>query len=333
MNIYDISKKAGVSIATVSRVLNGSDKVSDKTRQRVLKVMTDLNYTPNVFARGLGLDSMKTIGIMCPDASDPFLANGVYYAEQTLRGHGYDTLMSCCGYQTEDKKKSLEQLMSKRIDGIVLIGSSCIERKEEDNAYIKEAAQHIPIAIINGYMAGEHIYCSFCNDFQATFDVTNSLLDKGREAILFLYRTLSYSGRQKLNGHLSAMKARGIEPDEKLIIQMENDIRKTEEQLKNLYERGLRFDSILSCEDLFAVAGVKFAKKAGISIPEEMDIIGYNNSLLSVASAPELTSIDSKVREITIQGVEMLVDALEGKGTGQKSCVPCELIKRETTDF
>ncbi len=333
MNIYDISKKAGVSIATVSRVLNGSDKVSDKTRQRVLKVMTDLNYTPNVFARGLGLDSMKTIGIMCPDASDPFLANGVYYAEQTLRGHGYDTLMSCCGYQKEDKKKSLEQLMSKRIDGIVLIGSSCIERKEEDNAYIKEAAQHIPIAIINGYMAGEHIYCSFCNDFQATFDVTNSLLDKGREAILFLYRTLSYSGRQKLNGHLSAMKARGIEPDEKLIIQMENDIRKTEEQLKNLYERGLRFDSILSCEDLFAVAGVKFAKKAGISIPEEMDIIGYNNSLLSAASAPELTSIDSKVREITIQGVEMLVDALEGKDTGQKSCVPCELIKRETTDF
>ena len=333
MNIYDISKKAGVSIATVSRVLNGSDKVSDKTRQRVLKVMTDLNYTPNVFARGLGLDSMKTIGIMCPDASDPFLANGVYYAEQTLRGHGYDTLMSCCGYQTEDKKKSLEQLMSKRIDGIVLIGSSCIERKEEDNVYIKEAAQHIPIAIINGYMAGEHIYCSFCNDFQATFDVTNSLLDKGREAILFLYRTLSYSGRQKLNGHLSAMKARGIEPDEKLIIQMENDIRKTEEQLKNLYERGLRFDSILSCEDLFAVAGVKFAKKAGISIPEEMDIIGYNNSLLSAASAPELTSIDSKVREITIQGVEMLVDALEGKDTGQKSCVPCELIKRETTDF
>lgn len=333
MNIYDISKKAGVSIATVSRVLNGSDKVSDKTRQRVLKVMTDLNYTPNVFARGLGLDSMKTIGIMCPDASDPFLANGVYYAEQTLRGHGYDTLMSCCGYQTEDKKKSLEQLMSKRIDGIVLIGSSCIERKEEDNAYIKEAAQHIPVAIINGYMAGEHIYCSFCNDFQATFDVTNSLLDKGREAILFLYRTLSYSGRQKLNGHLSAMKARGIEPDEKLIIQMENDIRKTEEQLKNLYERGLRFDSILSCEDLFAVAGVKFAKKAGISIPEEMDIIGYNNSLLSAASAPELTSIDSKVREITIQGVEMLVNALEGKDTGQKSCVPCELIKRETTDF
>ena len=66
---------------------------------------------------------------------------------------------------------------------------------------------------------------------------------------------------------------------------------------------------------------------------EEMDIIGYNNSLLSAASAPELTSIDSKVREITIQGVEMLVDALEGKDTGQKSCVPCELIKRETTDF
>lgn len=85
MNIYDVSNKAGVSIATVSRVLNGNAKVSSATRNKVLDAMKELDYTPNVFARGLGLNTMKTIGIMCIDSSDIYLANAVYYLEQELR--------------------------------------------------------------------------------------------------------------------------------------------------------------------------------------------------------------------------------------------------------
>ena len=85
MNIYDVSKKAGVSIATVSRVLNGNANVSDKTKNKVLVAMKELDYTPNIFARGLGLNTMKTIGIMCSDSSDTYLANAVYYLEQELR--------------------------------------------------------------------------------------------------------------------------------------------------------------------------------------------------------------------------------------------------------
>ena len=90
MNIYDVSKKAGVSIATVSRVLNGNAKVSSKTKDKVLAAIKELDYTPNVFARGLGLNTMKTIGIMCIDSSDIYLANAVYYLEQELRKYGYD---------------------------------------------------------------------------------------------------------------------------------------------------------------------------------------------------------------------------------------------------
>ena len=98
MNIYDVSEKAGVSIATVSRVLNGNPNVSEPTRQKVLNVMKEIGYTPNVFARGLGLNTMHTIGIMCADSSDPFLANAVYYLEQNLRKCGYDSFLCCTGY-------------------------------------------------------------------------------------------------------------------------------------------------------------------------------------------------------------------------------------------
>ena len=104
MNIYDVSKRAGVSIATVSRVLNGNPNVSEKTRTKVLAIMDELGYTPNVFARGLGLGTMKTIGIMCSDSSDPYLANAIYHLEQQLRGNGYDSLLCCTGSSLENKR-------------------------------------------------------------------------------------------------------------------------------------------------------------------------------------------------------------------------------------
>ena len=104
MTIYDISEKAGVSIATVSRVLNGSSNVSEKTKKKVLDVIHQYEYTPNAFARGLGLNSMNTIGLLCADSSDLYLAKAIYYIEQLLRQNGYDSILCCSGYELESKK-------------------------------------------------------------------------------------------------------------------------------------------------------------------------------------------------------------------------------------
>ena len=99
MNIYDIAKLAGVSIATVSRVVNDSPKVSAKTSEKVRRIMEENNYTPNVFARGLGLNSIKTVGIVCPDVADTYMAKAVSYLEKNLRGYGYDCVLYCSSYE------------------------------------------------------------------------------------------------------------------------------------------------------------------------------------------------------------------------------------------
>ena len=122
MNIYDISQLAGVSIATVSRVINGSDRVSARTRQKVLRVIEENGYTPNAFARGLGLNTMHTVGLLCADSSDPYLAQAVYNLEQELRLNGYDCLLCCTGYARETKEKYLDLLLSKRVDGLIFVG-------------------------------------------------------------------------------------------------------------------------------------------------------------------------------------------------------------------
>ncbi len=127
MNIYDISQLAGVSIATVSRVINGSDRVSARTRQKVLRVIEENGYTPNAFARGLGLNTMHTVGLLCADSSDPYLAQAVYNLEQELRLNGYDCLLCCTGYARETKEKYLDLLLSKRVDGLIFVGSQFTE--------------------------------------------------------------------------------------------------------------------------------------------------------------------------------------------------------------
>ena len=133
MTIYDIYEKACVSNATVSRVLNGSNNVSEKTKKKVLDVINQYEYTPNAFARGLGLNTMKTIGIMCADSSDPYHAKAIYYIEQKLRANGYDSILCCTGYDLDTKASSMNLLITKKVDGIILVGSNFIYEKIKIN--------------------------------------------------------------------------------------------------------------------------------------------------------------------------------------------------------
>ena len=219
MNIYDVSEHAGVSIATVSRVLNGNPNVSEKTREKVLKVMDELGYTPNVFARGLGLNTMRTIGIMCSDSSDPYLAGAIYYLERGLRSHGYDAILCCTGYDLDAKQKYFDLLRSKRVDAIILAGSKFVEMRAKDNAYIIEAASDLPIMLVNGFLEGENIYSTVCDDHAAVYGAASQLLSYGRRRILYVYTSYSYSGVNKLAGYKDALKAKGITPSDELILQ------------------------------------------------------------------------------------------------------------------
>ena len=116
LTIYDISKLAGVSIATVSRVLNNSSKVKESTRQKIMDIIDEFGYTPNSSARAMGLKSMKAIGILCADSSDIFLAKAIYYLEQNLQSLGYESLLCCTGYNPDSRVKYINLILSKKVD-------------------------------------------------------------------------------------------------------------------------------------------------------------------------------------------------------------------------
>lgn len=330
MNIYDVSKKAGVSIATVSRVLNGNQNVSDKTKERVLSVMEELGYTPNVFARGLGLNTMHTIGILCSDSSDAFLANAVYYIEQALRKNGYESFLCCTGYELENKKNYLRLLLSKRVDAVIMVGSHYLEANKADNDYIISAAEEVPVMMINGYLNHPNIYCTLCDDYQAVYDTVARLAAHGRKEFAFLYRSDSNSSRTKIKGFRDGIEAAGLSLSEDAIRLCPNDILLTKEILANLYEQDISYDAILTSEDCLAVAAVKFAGATGLRVPEDLEIVGYNNSLLCICTEPELSTLDNHVETLSITTVNTLMRVLQGADVPNKTLISNDFIVRGT---
>lgn len=335
MNIYDISEKSGVSIATVSRVLNNSPHVSPKTREKVLSVMEDCGYVPNAFARGLGLNTMKTIGLLCPNPADAYLSQALAYLEQAFRPHGYNCLLSCTGRDLEARRNSVEEMKNRHVDGMVLMGSTFIEDRDEDNHYIRSAARAMPVVLLNGSYPCENVYCVVCDDQRATMEAVQHLLHTGRRRILYLYHSTNYSGRKKLAGYRAGLESRGLTVDEELIRFFSEDkmsVVQVRDYLLSLRESGLQFDAVLSSEDVLSVGAAKYARLAGLSIPEDLSIIGYNNSNLCLCCDPELTSVDNKLKAICDQCVSTLLSVLDGKrDLPQKTIFTGELVKRSST--
>ncbi len=343
MNIYDISQKTGVSIATVSRVINGSSSVSDKTRAKVLAAIEESGYTPNVFARGLGLNTMKTIGILCADSSDPYHAQAVYYLEEGLRKNSYDAILSCTGFDHSVKEKCMNMILSKRVDAVILVGSNYAEENDELNGYIRNAAKTVPVMLINGTISAPNIYCTVCDDYAAVYEITDKMISSGRKNPLYIYNSTSYSGKKKLSGFRAALKDNGLEPADSrmLFVKPKNasarnisahEIRDT---LSEAAAGGMKFDCVVTSDDILAVGVLKYAKAHGLSVPKDIAVAGYNNFDISECCDPELTSVDNRLEALCSRCVSTLMELFAGADYSipKKTVFSCEIVERETTNF
>lgn len=334
MTIYDISEKAGVSIATVSRVLNGSSSVSEKTKKKVLDVINRYEYTPNAFARGLGLNTMKTIGIICADSSDLYLAKAIYYIEQKLRANDYDSILCCTGYDLDARAAAVNLLITKKVDGIILVGSNFIYEKESDNQYVLDAAAQLPLMLLNAALDAPNIYSVISDDFTSMYEATLQMISSGIKDIVYFYNSASYSGKKKLAGYRAAMEEKKLSTESGLLQYYQGsheDIPAMTEHLMNLHNQGLEFHGVIASDDTLALAAVKYAKLMGYSIPEDFSILGYNNSMLVNCCDPELTSIDNKLETLCQHLITTLMGVLDGNEMPKKTVFSGEIIRRGTT--
>ena len=334
LTIYDISKKAGVSIATVSRVLNGSNNVKPSTREKVMNVIEKYDYTPNAFARGMGLGSLKTVGILCADSSDTFLARAVYYLERELHTNGYESLLCCTGYDLDDRKEYINLILSKKVDSLILVGSHFVSIHENDNDYIREAAAQVPVMLLNATYNCPNVYSTLCNDHASMYEAAEHLLSAGIRDILYLYDSNSFSSSKKLSGYKAAMKDHGIRDYEKRIryyTGRTGDFRAIADFVRDAADSGLTFHGIIGSDDSLALGALKYAQTTGKKVPEDLAVIGYNNSMLTSCGALELSSVDNRLETLTHQLVQTLLGVLSGSEMPAESVFAGKLIERDTT--
>ncbi len=336
LTIYDISQKAGVSTATVSRVLNGSGNVSPSTQEKVMAIIEKYDYIPNAFARGMGLRSLKTIGILCADSSDLFAAKAIYLLEQELQASGYESLLCCTGYNLGVKKNYLNLILSKKVDSIILVGSNFIAPTKLENEYIADAASQVPIMLLNASYNHPNVYSILCDDYNAMYEATSSMIDSGINDILYLYNSESYSGIKKLKGFQDAWQeklGRACTDHACFYRGKPDSIPDIADFVKQTADKGLSFHGVIAADDSLAIGAMKYAQQKGLRIPEDISVIGYNNSVLTNCCSPELTSVDNCLEIQTHQLVQTLLHVLAGEGVPNKVIFSGKLIKRHTTSF
>lgn len=329
MTIYDIAKKCNVSIATVSRVLNGSSRVSAKTREKILSIMKESDYSPNPFARGLGLDSMKMIGVLCTDVADTFYAKAVSLIENDLRQKDWDVVLCCTGPDNGKNAKYLRYLTKKHVDAIIIIGTPFSSHR--DVTELKKISTGIPIITVNSDYQLLSAFSIICDEKEGVHTIVAKLAKKNYRSILYLYDALTCSGRQKLTGYQTGIDDFSLDNKPDLTKKIRCTLEAAENAVTKLIDDNVFFDAIITSEDLLAVGAQRATFKKNKKVP----VIGCNNSILAECSTPTLTSLDNRLESICATAVHTVTQLMDGKGAlvPSKLSFSAQLIEKESFIF
>lgn len=329
MNIYDIAKEAGVSISTVSRVLNNKSYVKQETREKIETVLKKYSYTPSAIARGLVTKSMNTIGILTVDIRVPHYAKTAYIIEQEFSNNGYNVIVCNTDGSMDKNNRYIKILNEKKVDGLVLIGSVFNEIMSNDE--ILENLKDIPIILANGRLDISNAYSVLVDDKMGIKLAVDYLYSKGHRNILYVEDLESSSAVLKQSGFISSMKKHDVKNPNKFIFKTEYGLDGGKAIAKKILELGIKFSAVVFGEDLTAIGAMKEFKRAGLKIPDDVAITGFNNSEYALLCEPELTSVENNAETMGVLVAKMLKSLIEEDGKNASLMIQPELVVRGST--
>jgi len=309
MNIRNIAEKAGVSVATVSRVLNHPESVAPATKKKIEEIIEQEEYTPNWFARGLNFNKTGTIGLMIPHILNPGhmeIAKGV---EDVAHQKDYTTFKCNVENDVHKEKKYLDNLIKRRVDGIVLI-SSLLNGDELQNI----VEQNIPIVLVGENKGNANVPIVRIDCHLAACKATKHLLENGYRNIGMLYGdTPEIENMRKVSGYREALREEKVPLKNEYIILAENTI-------EGGYLAGKRYlelkdppQAIFASSDLLAIGVIDAMKDNDVRVPEEMAIVGFDNIRMANIVEPKLTTIEKPLHKMGVLGTRLLFDMIEDK--------------------
>ncbi|MGD8108406.1 HTH-type transcriptional regulator GalR [Pantoea sp. FN0302] len=299
--IKDVAKLAGVSVATVSRVINNSPKASENSRLAVFSAMEALQYHPNANARALAQQSTETIGLVVGDVSDPFFGAMVKAVDEIAWQTG-NFLLIGNGYHNEVKERqAIEQLMRHRCAALV------VHAKKIPDEELEKLMQQMPgMVLLNRSLPAFQQRCIALDDRYGAWLATRHLIQQGHDQIAFICSTHTISdAEERLQGYYDALKEHSLPCNDRLVAFGEPDEVGGEQAMTELLGRGRNFTAVACYNDSMAAGALAVLSDNGIRVPEEMSLIGFDDVLVSRYVRPRLTTIRYPIVTMAQQAAEL----------------------------
>ncbi|MDO5702034.1 MAG: LacI family DNA-binding transcriptional regulator [Lachnospiraceae bacterium] len=323
ITIREIAKLAGVSPATVSRVMNGTAKVDEEKKQRVEKAIRDTGFKPNKLARALFKQSSGLVGLILPDIQNPFFSELARTIEEEAYDAGLHIVLCSSGNYTAKEKANIRMLEQMKADGIILITNS---------SYTGEmiGTCSLPVVVVDRHIAGcgEIAYIE-ADHYKGGSMAAAHLIMKGCRDIVMLRGPQEYaSGVMRFKGYQDVCREHGL--TEKFINTRYNyqaGLKAAEEMLKKYQVP----DGIVAANDMVAISAYKVLRTKGIRVPEDVQIIGFDDIGFSSLVSPEITTIHQPITEMGKRAVEIVLKHAAGEPFEEENIFDVSLIERETT--
>ncbi|CAM4397941.1 MAG: LacI family DNA-binding transcriptional regulator [Paenibacillus macerans] len=331
ISIKEIARLSGVSVATVSRVINDNGRFSDETRKKVMDVINKHHYETNFVAKSLRMNKSQTIGLLVPDISNEFFAAIVQEIERLFFEEGYSTIICNTAKSAEKEKEYLKTLEGKMVDGLI-----CISGQEEILTDILR--RNVPIVCIDRRpKINKNVAFIESNHLEGGRLATEELIRKGCKNILLLTKRNNLSSvNERLKGYEEALKQYGFPIHEQNVVYIDehsNNLEGARKVIQKALDADLSFDGIFATNDWLALGAMLMLQEKGYNIPEQVKIVGFDNNQISKYCNPPLTTIDQDEAILAKHAYANLLDMINGSAVkhGQHTRVPVHLVERKTT--
>lgn len=327
--LEDLAERAGVSISTVSRALNDSPAVNQRTKQAIWKLARELDYPFRRYMPAGPIGAEGTIAVVVPNPqgreaslTDSFFLKLFAGVAEAARERGCDVVFSHIAPATyEDLSAAME---TTRADGVIFLGQSSLHE-----AFNRLADSDLSFVVWGAQLPRQR-YCSVGSDNPAgARKATKHLLRLGRRRIIFLGDAEAPEAMQRLRGYLAAHEADGLTPADELIVPAHFEVEGAEAATDALLSRGVEFDGVVAASDLIALGAIRALQRAGLSVPKDVSVVGYDNVPFAQLNSPSLSTIDQDTAKAGRLLVSKLLGAKGGKPPRPER-LPTDLIIRES---
>lgn len=323
--IYEVAAKAGVSLATVSRVINGKSRVSERTREKVELAMRELGYQPNAIAQSLASNTSNRVGVVVSVLDGPFFSKMLATIETMLRDNGKQVIITAGHGDAQKEQEAIEFLMSCRCDALIV----SVDALSDD--YLVQLSKTIPTAVINHVVEDIASQCFIVDNEQGGFVATQTVINAGHTDIAYISGPYyKEDAMHRLTGHKRALKEGGLVFDPLLVFEGDYHEQSGQDGFNYLRTLGKPFSALVCANDEMATGVLLAARKAGLSLPEDLSIIGFDDLLFARYTYPRLTSVINPVAELGTMAARWVLNAVYDHQYPIKNVFKAEINKRES---